>query len=85
MVKKAGLAALGVSAVLVLQGCSGSSFESTEDRYEIGYDDGFAPGYNTTCLFRSTLVRGDWDDDHYTEGYNEGYAAGAAVCTRDRG
>jgi hypothetical protein len=53
---------------------------SSDERFDTGYSDGYASGYNTTCKIRATLVEGDWSNEHYKEGYNQGYSAGAADC-----
>jgi hypothetical protein len=55
-----------------------------EDKFDVGYDDGFATGYNTACEIRATLIEGDWDSPTYSRGYNEGNAAGVIVCNRCR-
>lgn len=55
-----------------------------EDKFDAGYDDGFASGYNTACEIRATLIEGDWDSQSYTRGYNEGNAAGILECNRCR-
>ena len=61
---------------VILAGCGES-----RDMYELGYGDGFASGYNTTCKIRGTLIEGAWDDKEYSEGYRAGYADGATDCT----
>lgn len=66
------------TAALFLQGC----LPDPEERYDVGYDDGYASGYNTTCKIRATLVEGDWDNKDYSRGYEEGYAAGSYDCQR---
>ena len=48
--------------------------------YDLGWDDGHASGYNTTCEIRSTIIEGAWDNIAYSIGYSEGYAAGAKEC-----
>ena len=55
-----------------------------DERYDVGFDDGYAVGYNTTCEIRATLVEGDWENKAYKRGYDEGYAEGAVECRRDR-
>lgn len=65
---------LAVFLVAFLAGCE------TRDMYALGYDDGHASGYNTTCEIRATLIEGAWDDEDYSRGYQRGYAAGAAEC-----
>jgi len=65
----------------VLSACGG---ESPDARYDSGYSDGYAVGFNTTCEIRATLIEGDWDDEHYSSGYRDGYATGALDCQRSR-
>ena len=31
-----------------------------DERLDVGYSDGYAVGFNTTCIIRATLVEGDW-------------------------
>ncbi|GAC27813.1 hypothetical protein [Brumicola pallidula] len=66
-------------SVLAIYGCG----SSPDERFDSGYDDGFAEGYNTTCKIRATIVEGDWEDEDYSLGYREGNAAGAKTC-RDK-
>lgn len=61
--------------LVLLAGC-----ENADERYDVGFDDGYAVGYNTTCEIRATLIDGDWD----SENYKAGYADGAAECKRAR-
>ena len=61
---------------LLLTGCG----ESSATRYDSGFSDGYAEGYNTTCKIRATMVKGDWDDEYYSRGYQDGRADGAADC-----
>ena len=56
--------------------------ESADSRYDYGYSDGYAAGYNTTCNIRSTMIEGDWSDKNYTSGYNAGYSDGSRDCKR---
>ncbi len=53
---------------------------SVEERADVGFDDGYAAGYNTTCKIRATLIQGDWDNEHYSEAYQRGYAYGVEKC-----
>ncbi|WP_165724976.1 hypothetical protein [Pseudoalteromonas sp. SA25] len=62
--------------VIALQGCGPSS----DERFDTGYSDGYAEGYNTTCKIRATMVEGDWDDENYSRGYRSGNTAGAQAC-----
>ena len=66
----------------LISGCGDSSF--TTDWADVGYSDGYAVGYNTTCNIRATLVEGKWDNKKYMEAYNDGYADGAAACRMSR-
>lgn len=74
--------AILLSAVAALSGCG----ESASARYDAGYGDGYAEGYNTTLRIRSTMVRGDWKDKEYTRGYNDGRSQGVseALAKKDR-
>jgi hypothetical protein len=70
---KALLIALAVSTVSCGQ-------RSEEQRYDAGWNDGHASGYNTTCKIRATLVEGDWENREYSRGYNDGYSEGTREC-----
>lgn len=61
-----------------------SGCEDPDLRYDAGYNDGFAVGYNTTCEIRATLIEGDWDDKHYSRGYADGNDAGSIACLRSK-
>ena len=50
------------------------------ERLDVGYDDGYTAGFNTTCKIRATLIEGDWGNKDYKRGYNSGYQAGAFAC-----
>lgn len=63
----------------VIVGCA-----NPEERYDVGYSDGYASGYNTTCKIRMTLIEGDFGNEHYERGYNEGYSAGSAACLAEK-
>jgi len=71
-----------LSAVAGLSGCG----ESASARYDAGYGDGYAEGYNTTLQIRSTMVRGDWKDKEYSRGYSDGRSQGVreALAKKDR-
>jgi hypothetical protein len=60
--------------IITLSGCS------QEDKRDVGYSDGYATGYNTTCKIRATLIEGDWDNESYSKGYRQGYQAGSLAC-----
>lgn len=53
---------------------------SSEDRADVGYDDGYAVGYNTECEIRATMIDGDFKHSSYSDAYQRGYADGAAAC-----
>jgi len=57
-------------------------FNEPEDKYGVGYDDGYATGYNTTCEIRATLIEGDWENDSYFIGYKTGYRDGSFACNQ---
>lgn len=63
-----------------LLGC----MEDEDERFDVGYSDGYAVGYNTECKIRATLIEGDWDSDHYTRGYNTGLRDGSKACRADQ-
>ena len=66
-------------AALGLAACS-----NAEERYDVGYDDGYAVGYNETCKIRSTLIDGDFNNKHYSRGYSIGYTDGSLACMREQ-
>jgi hypothetical protein len=55
-----------------------------EERYDVGYDDGYAVGYNTACQIRATLIEGDFDNADYARGYSQGTTDGVMACNADR-
>jgi hypothetical protein len=57
-------------------------FNEPEDKYGVGYDDGYATGYNTTCEIKATLIEGDWENESYSNGYNAGYRDGSIACNQ---
>ena len=56
-----------------------ASCDST-DWTDVGYSDGYAVGYNTTCNIRATLIEGKWDNSDYSEAYYAGYEDGERAC-----
>ena len=66
--------------LIIFAGCG----ESADSRYDTGFDDGHAVGYNTTCKIRATIVEGDWDDENYSRGYNDGLIVGADECRANK-
>lgn len=67
---------LAAIMITMLSGC----FEDSDERFDAGYSDGYAVGYNTECKIRATLIEGDFDSEHYSRGYNSGLYDGAAAC-----
>jgi len=59
-----------------LNGC----IEDNDERFDAGYSDGYAVGYNTECKIRATLIEGDFDNKHYSNGYNAGLYDGSLAC-----
>lgn len=70
----------GFVLVAALSGCN----EDEDERLDVGYDGGYAAGFNTTCEIRTTLIEGDWDSEAYTRGYNAGYSDGSTACLAER-
>ena len=68
------------AALSLLSACG----EDAESRYQAGYGDGYAVGYNTACEIRATLIDGDWNNKHYSKGYLDGNEHGIAACNADR-
>jgi hypothetical protein len=63
-----------VSLIIALSGCT------QDDKSDVGYGDGYAVGYNTTCKIRVTLIEGDWENESYSKAYHQGYQAGSVAC-----
>ena len=61
-----------------------SGCDAFKDKYDAGYDDGWAAGYNTTCKIRATMIEGDWDSESYSRGYSDRYADGSYECRNQR-
>ena len=53
---------------------------NAEERYDVGYSDGYAAGYNAECKIRATMVEGDWDNENYSSGYSDGKQEGINAC-----
>lgn len=62
-----------------LAGC-----EDSDARFDTGYSDGYAAGFNTACEIRATLIEGDWDDENYSRGYSDGQTAGIVDCNNSK-
>ena len=67
------------AACFILAACS-----NAEERADVGYDDGYAVGYNTACEIRATLVHGDFKNEHYATAYARGQSDGIMACQADR-
>ena len=67
---------------VLLSSCGGTGTDT--DWADVGYDDGYAVGYNTTCKIRGTLVEGNWDNEEYMEAYNYGHDDGAEDCRKSK-
>ena len=61
-----------------------SACDAFKDKYDAGYDDGWAAGYNTTCKIRATMIEGDWDSESYSNGYSDGYTDGSYECRNQK-
>ena len=57
-----------------------TSCEDATARYETGYNDGYAVGYNTACKIRTTQIEGDWSNEAYSKGYAAGVTDGINAC-----
>lgn len=71
---------LAVIALMAIGGCG----ESDDARYDAGYSDGYAVGFNTACEIRATLIEGNWEDTEYSRGYAMGQTAGVVDCNASR-
>lgn len=63
---------------------AGVACADPEKRYQAGYSDGFAVGYNTACEIRATFISDDFGNRDYSRGYADGIVDGIASCNRDR-
>lgn len=68
--------ALLICACLLLTAC----LADADERFDAGYNDGYAVGYNTECKIRATMVEGDFDNKHYARGYATGELDGINAC-----
>ena len=69
---------LRIFVFFALSSCIGGA--DPDERFDVGYDDGYAVGYNTECKIRATLIEGDFDNADYSKGYYMGLSDGAAAC-----
>jgi len=58
--------------------------DDPNERYYMGYSDGYAVGYNTTCEIRRTLVERDFGNEDYARGYADGQSDGSIACNTDK-
>ena len=75
-------ALISVFILTFLVACDSSDSDSV--RYEKGYDDGYAVGYNAACEIRLTVVEGDWEDENYSNAYEDGHYDGQQDCKEGR-
>ena len=61
-----------------------SASADPDERYDAGYSDGYAVGFNTTCEIRATLIEGDWDNKDCSRGNAVGNDAGSIACLRSK-
>ena len=73
-----------VFLILILGVLTFGCGEPSDARFDNGYSDGYAVGYNSTCEIRATMIAGDWEDTEYSAGYASGRTDGAIACKRDR-
>ena len=64
---------------LTLAACS-----NAEEHADVGYDDGYAVGYNTACEIRATLIDGEFENKHYAAAFARGQSDGIVACQADR-
>ena len=60
--------------------CVGLSGCERRNWADVGYNDGYAVGYNETCKIRATLIEGKWKNKKYAAAYRRGYSDGAIAC-----
>lgn len=72
---------LFVLSFVVVSGCIG---ENADERFDVGYSDGYAVGFNTECKIRATLIEGDWNSENYSRGYSAGINDGAIACRNSK-
>lgn len=57
-----------------------SDWFNSDENYDAGYSDGYAEGYNTECKIRSTIIKGDWNNEDYSNGFADGRYDGVNAC-----
>lgn len=68
-----------IAVCVLVAGC-----DNADERYDAGYNDGYAVGYNTACEIRATLIEGDFENSDYARGYASGQTDGTIACNRNR-
>jgi hypothetical protein len=58
--------------------------DDPDERYDAGYGDGYAVGFNTACEIRATLIGGDFGNEDYALGYADGVTEGIIDCNQTR-
>ncbi|NRA54215.1 MAG: hypothetical protein HRU23_08740 [Gammaproteobacteria bacterium] len=53
---------------------------NAQERYDVGFSDGHAVGYNAQCNIRATTVAIDLNNEDYFKGYNNGKQHGIKAC-----
>lgn len=69
----------GFIALFSLAACS-----NPDERYDTGYRDGYAVGYNGVCHLAAPVIEGDFVNSNYQTGYQAGYDAGIRACHEQR-
>lgn len=73
------------ASILIATACFNlAACSNAEERTDVGYDDGYAVGYNTACEIRATLIDGDFANEHYAAAYARGQSDGIVACQADR-
>jgi len=54
--------------------------DDADERFDVGYSDGYTVGNNTECQIRATLIESDFDDEDYSRGYTPGMVYGKTAC-----
>ena len=68
-----------ITLVALLAAC-----DDAEPRYQFGYGDRYAVGYNTACEFGATFIEGDFGNESYARGYADGVTNGIIDCNATR-
>ena len=63
---------------IALAGC-----DNSEERKDVGYNDGYDVGYATSCNLGSPLIDGDFKNPSYAAAYVSGQTDGSMACKAD--